>query len=109
MRRLSSALDAVKVFPRSSIAPEVGSSSPVMQPMVVLLPLPFGPRKPNIAPAGTASDRFSTATLAPYFFTTLVRRIASMRSVSSFRHGQQTLAARREHCGRRAQGNHVDA
>src|SRR5437867_7462225 len=96
MRRLRSALDAVKRFPSNSISPAVGSSSPVMQPIVVLLPLPFGPRNPNIAPARTASDRFSTATVAPYFFSTLVKRIASMRSIPSFHHSQQPFAAGRK-------------
>ena len=66
MRRLSAALSAVKRSPRISIWPAVGSSSPVRQPIVVLLPDPFGPRKPNIEPFGTASERFSTATTVPY-------------------------------------------
>ena len=33
--------------------------------MVVLLPEPFGPRNPNIVPAGTLSERFSTAVTVP--------------------------------------------
>ena len=78
MRRLSAALSAVKRSPRISISPAVGSSRPVRQPMVVLLPEPFGPRKPNIEPFGTASERFSTATTVPYFFTRLEMRMASM-------------------------------
>src|ERR1035438_10639896 len=77
MRRLIPALSAVKRCPSSSISPEVASSRPVMQPMVVLLPEPLGPRKPNMVPAGTASERFSTASSWPYFFTRLVVRMAS--------------------------------
>src|ERR1039458_7885087 len=75
MRRLIPALSAVKRCPSSSISPEVASSRPVMQPMVVLLPEPLGPRKPNMVPAGTASERFSTASSWPYFFTRLVVRM----------------------------------
>ncbi len=56
----------------------VEQAGPCTQPMVVLLPEPFGHRKPNIAPVRTLSERFSTATAGPYFLTTLVRRIASM-------------------------------
>ncbi len=33
--------------------------------MVVLLPDPFGPRNPNIVPAGTRSERLSTAVTEP--------------------------------------------
>src|SRR5713101_9357861 len=64
-----------------------------MQPMVVLLPLPLGPRNPNMVPARTVSERFSTATVGPYFLTRLVRRIASIRSVSSFYDGEELFAA----------------
>src|SRR5260370_41649488 len=78
MRRLVAALSALKGWPRISIWPLVGSRRPVMHPMVVLLPEPLGPRKPNIAPARTLSERFSTATAGPYFLTTLVRQMASI-------------------------------
>src|SRR5450432_4540220 len=91
MRRLMAAFSAVKRWPSSSISPDVGSSNPVMQPMVVLFPEPFGPRKPNMVPARTVSDRFSTATVGPYFFTRLVNRIASIGSASSFHYRQQFL------------------
>src|SRR5471030_2739013 len=94
MRRLMAAFSAVKRWPSSSISPDVGSSNPVMQPMVVLFPEPFGPRKPNMVPARTVSDRFSTATVGPYFFTRLVNRIASIGSASTFHYRQQFLAPR---------------
>src|SRR5450432_4752426 len=102
MRRLMPAFSAVKRSPSSSTSPDVGSSSPVMQPMVVLFPEPLGPRKPNIVPARTVSERFSTATVGPYFFTMLVSRIASI-SISlfllrfSFDNRQQFFAPAHEH------------
>ena len=61
--------------------------------MVVLLPEPLGPRKPNMVPGRTVSERFSTASTVPYFFTRLVMRIASMRSGSSFHDGEQSVRA----------------
>ena len=45
--------------------PLVGRSSPRMSRMVVVLPAPFGPRKPVILPGSTLNDRSSTATLSP--------------------------------------------
>src|SRR5690349_11819300 len=95
MRRFKDALSAVKRSPRISMNPAVGSRRPVRQPMVVLLPEPFGPRKPNIEPLGTSSDRFSTATTVPYFFTRLEMRIAST-SGPSFDYCHQLLAPPRE-------------
>src|ERR1035438_3389809 len=93
MRRLRSALSAVKRSPRISISPAEGSSSPVRQPMVVLLPEPFGPRKPNIEPLGTASERSSTATTVPYFWARLrIRTAESIDSGSPFHDAEQTLA-----------------
>ena len=36
--------------------------------IVVLLPAPFGPRKPYIFPLSTLNERSDTATPEPYFF-----------------------------------------
>src|ERR1019366_10255946 len=97
MRRLMAALSALKGWPRISIWPAVGSSSPVRQLMVVLLPEPLGPRKPNMAPGATDSDKPSTAVTVPYFFTRSVIRMASIRSASSFDDGEQLFPPRQQH------------
>ena len=39
-----------------------------MQRIVVVLPAPFGPRKPVTLPGSMPNDRSSTAILAPYRF-----------------------------------------
>src|SRR5690242_14526523 len=108
IRRLAAALSALNGWPRSSILPPVGSSRPVMQPMVVLFPLPLGPRKPNMVPARTESERFSTATVGPYCLARLVRRMASIRSVSSFDDGEEFFAAGVEDRAGEFQGNGVE-
>ena len=46
---------------RSSTRPEVGFSSPAIMRMVVVLPAPFGPRKPWISPGATSRLTPSTA------------------------------------------------
>src|ERR1051325_5351937 len=48
--------------------PLVGSDSPAMMRMVVVLPAPLGPRKPKISPRSAVSDNRSTAVKSPYFF-----------------------------------------
>src|SRR5688572_4389613 len=51
--------------PATRASPEVGASSPVSILMVVVLPAPFGPRKPNTSPRRTAKLTWSTATKSP--------------------------------------------
>src|SRR5271157_5977505 len=96
MRRLMAARSASKLWPRISIWPAVGSSRPVRQPMVVLLPEPLGPRKPNMVPDATDSDKPSTAVTVPYLFTRSVIRMASIRSASPFDDGEQLFPARQQ-------------
>src|SRR6185437_16356578 len=55
--------------------PAVGASRPRISRIVVVLPAPFGPRKPVIFPGATSNDRSSTAVVAPYL---LVRLRASI-------------------------------
>src|SRR5271157_4986445 len=100
MRRLMAARSASKLWPRISIWPAVGSSRPVRQPMVVLLPEPLGPRKPNMVPGATDSDKPSTAVTVPYFFTRFVIRMASIRSALSLDDDEQLLPPRRQHFAR---------
>ena len=45
--------------------PESGVSRPHMMRIDVVLPLPFGPRKPKISPRSTCSDRSTTTCLSP--------------------------------------------
>jgi hypothetical protein len=46
--------------------PAVGWSRPETQPIVVVLPAPFGPSKPNTWPGSAAKLMPSTATVSPY-------------------------------------------
>src|SRR5215468_2198504 len=56
-------------WPSISTRPAVGLSSPAIMRMVVVLPAPFGPRKPWISPGATERLTPSTAVKAPYFLT----------------------------------------
>src|SRR4051794_1141873 len=51
--------------PCNSTVPEVGERSPVRQLKKVDLPAPFGPMRPRISPAFTATEAESTALKAP--------------------------------------------
>src|SRR5262245_10479765 len=51
--------------PATRAVPEVGASSPFSILIVVVLPAPFGPRKPKICPRGTSKLTASTATKSP--------------------------------------------
>src|SRR5262245_61726578 len=51
--------------PATVASPEVGGSRPVSILIVVVLPAPFGPRKPNTSPGWTSSVTWSTATKSP--------------------------------------------
>src|SRR3712207_6955689 len=43
--------------PSTSTRPRVGATSPSSMRMVVVLPAPLGPRKPQISPRSTVNDR----------------------------------------------------
>src|SRR5260221_12877511 len=58
--------------------PAVGLSSPAMMRMVVVLPAPFGPRKPWISPLGTSRLTPSTAVNDPNFLTRPSTRIMDL-------------------------------
>src|SRR6266567_2461081 len=49
--------------------PEVGARKPVIIFIVVDLPAPFGPRKPNTSPRGTVNEMSSTAFSGPKYLT----------------------------------------
>ena len=50
------------------IVPAVGSRTPRIMLMLVVLPAPFGPSRPTISPALTSKETSSTATRSPYSF-----------------------------------------
>src|SRR6201747_2374184 len=56
--------------PNSRASPEVGRSRPPIMRRVVVLPAPFGPRKPVIDPGFRANERSDTAARAPKFLVT---------------------------------------
>jgi hypothetical protein len=62
--RASAATDATGL-PLMSACPPVGRASATITLSAVVLPAPFGPRKPVTAPARTANDRPSTAFTVP--------------------------------------------
>src|SRR5262245_33598567 len=51
--------------PRIRISPPSGAVMFMIIRIVVVLPAPFGPRSPNIAPRGTCRERLSTALKRP--------------------------------------------
>jgi hypothetical protein len=46
--------------------PLSSDATPTMARIAVVLPAPFGPRKPNTWPGGTVKLRSSSATTSPY-------------------------------------------
>ena len=51
-----------------SVRPAVGRAIPTIALSAVVLPAPFGPRKPVTEPGRTLNDSSSTATSSPYRF-----------------------------------------
>src|SRR3989337_74211 len=54
--------------------PDVGRTRPSIMPTVVLLPAPFGPRKPNTSPRCNSRFRFFTASIWPNLLVSPVKR-----------------------------------
>ena len=63
--------------------PLVGLSRPAMMRMVVVLPAPFGPRKPWISPGATERLTPSTAVKEPYFLTSASTAIIAVRTAAT--------------------------
>src|SRR5712672_1044983 len=57
--------------PATVAVPELGGRKHVNIRMVVVLPAPFGPRKPTIWPFSTSKEMWSTAVLRAYFLERL--------------------------------------
>src|SRR5260370_14364828 len=54
--------------PATEAVPDVGGRKHVSMRIVVVLPAPFGPRKPTICPFSTSNEMWSTAVVRAYFF-----------------------------------------
>src|SRR6202035_3235526 len=65
-------------------SPVVALSSVVRKRIVVLLPAPLGPMKPNSSPASIFSVNPSTAVKSPYFLPKLVSSIMTSSVLSVF-------------------------
>ena len=52
-------------LPSTSALPEVGEINPSKIRIVVVLPAPFGPTKPQMVPGGTSKVAFESATCSP--------------------------------------------
>src|SRR5215470_20298202 len=65
--------------PATVAVPELGHRKQVNMRMVVVLPAPFGPRKPTISPFLTSKEMLSTARFRAYLFVsslTLIIRVS---------------------------------
>ena len=56
---------AARSWPLTRMRPDVGFSNPAIMRIVVVLPAPFGPRKPWISPGATLRLTPSTAVKLP--------------------------------------------
>ena len=56
--------------PRTRISPESGAVMFMIMRMVVVLPAPLGPSRPNTIPFGTLNESASTALKRPKLFET---------------------------------------
>src|SRR6202522_1262454 len=63
-------------WPATLAEPVVGSARVHRILMVVDLPAPFGPRKPNVSPAATSKSMPRTASISPYFLVSALTEIA---------------------------------
>src|SRR5664279_1614598 len=77
--------------PKPVAVPDVGSRRPVSIRMVVDLPDPFGPRKPNTFPRGISNDTRSAAVNVPNFRVRLSqrRRISEEEEDEEFLEGEE--------------------
>ena len=64
-RRISTPFSGVSGIPATVAEPDVGAMSVPSVRTVVVLPAPFGPRKPNTSPRPTSNETSSKATRSP--------------------------------------------
>src|SRR5215203_7004459 len=67
IRRRTPTGSAIRSHPATVAVPAVGSSRVVSMRSVVVLPAPFGPRKPTISPASTSRSTPTTARTSCFF------------------------------------------
>ena len=65
MRRRTSADCSKTSKPHTRTVPDVAGRKPVMMRSVVVLPAPFGPRKPRISPGAAVNETSWTAARSP--------------------------------------------
>src|ERR671922_1967059 len=90
MRFLTSSGCSMTSNPPTVAVPEVGHRKQVSMRMVVVLPAPFGPRKPTISPFFTSNEIWSTARLRAYFFVSSLTLIIGVLVRGAERHGLHT-------------------
>src|SRR5579875_231565 len=64
--------------PATLAVPEVGSARVHRILIVVDLPAPFGPRKPNVSPPATSKSMPRTASTSPYLFVSSLTEMAGI-------------------------------
>src|SRR5215831_6271985 len=74
IRRFTATGSATTSIPATRARPPVGRTSVVSMPMVVDLPAPFGPSRPNSTPAGTVRSMPQTAGTSPREVWYVLRR-----------------------------------
>src|SRR4051794_942054 len=80
-------------MPATLADPEEGRARPVSRRSVVVLPAPFGPRKPNTLPLGTVSARRSSAVVRPNVLERSLVSIASSVAESAGGAGHDWIRA----------------
>src|SRR5437867_10950374 len=99
LRRTSSRRDTTS-YPATVADPAVGRANVHSMLIVVDLPAPFGPRKPNVSPCDTSKSMPATASIGPYFLARPRTEIAdwlestpSPPSMPVFAHGSTALGS----------------
>src|SRR5579875_798500 len=80
MLRRTASRSRLTSWPATRAIPEVGCASVHKILIVVDLPAPFGPRKPNVSPAATSKSMPRTASISPYRLVSPLTRTAGCRS-----------------------------
>src|SRR3954465_9477741 len=94
MGGLASMGSSTMLWPPMVTSPSVGGMKPVIMRMVVLLPAPFGPRKPNTSPFSTVKETPLTATFGPkdfFKFRTFIMKWGR-ENAANFRRGDRMTA-----------------
>ena len=101
MRRASSSPPLATGTPATMALPLVGRPRPVRSRSVVVLPAPFGPRKPKTEPLGTVRSSASRAMTSPY------RLLSPRTSMAGAQAHLRTAAASEAGCQRSRDAGHV--